>query len=157
FDRIPVDDPTFQDYLRGDVLAHEAVAKALLKRGPLDASAIRAMKICARMAVISSNGWRVDKEKAEARVAELAARRDVILRELEEKYGLPSEGKSPWATDEVKTAIMAALADYGITRTAWDWPKTPAWANRHTKKQEALAKADRLEENVRFWRSELES
>src|SRR5690606_36727837 len=82
---------------------------------------------------------------------------DVILRELEEKYGLPSEGESPWATDEGKTAIMAALADYGITPKTVDWPKTPAWANRHTKKQEALAKADKLEENVRFWRSELES
>lgn len=157
FDRIPVDDPTFRDYLRGDVLAHEAVAKALLKKGPLDAYAIREMKIWARMAVISSNGWRVDKEKAEARVAELAARRDVILRELEEKYGLPSEGKSPWATDEGKTAIMAALADYGITPKTVDWPKTPAWANRHTKKKEALAKADKLEENVWVWRAELES
>jgi len=157
FGRIPVDDPRFVEYLKGDVLASEAVARALLEKGPFNAYAKREQRIASRIACISSNGFRVDIEKAKARVEELRARREAILRELEDKYGLPTEGDAPWATNEGKSAILAALADHGITPNTVDWPKTPAWENRHTKKKEALEKANKLEENVRFWRSELES
>ena len=125
YGRIPQDDPRYVEYLRGDVAASEVVAKALLRRGPLDAYALREQEIAARAAVISANGFRVDREAAQRRVDELAARRDVILTELQGKYGLPTEGKAPWATNEGKDAIMAALADHGITpKNRPQWPRT---------------------------------
>src|SRR5690606_26121635 len=132
-------------------------ARALLEKGPLNAYAKREQRIASRIACISSNGFRVDIEKAKARVEELRARREAILRELEVKYGLPTEGDAPWATNEGKSAILAALANHGINPSSGDWAKTPSWENRHTKKKEALEKANNLKENVRFWRSELES
>jgi DNA polymerase-1 len=47
------------------------------------------------------------------------------LSELQEKYGLPTTGKSPWASKDGKAAIMAALADHGITpETRSDWTRT---------------------------------
>lgn len=125
FGEIPVDDPRYREYLIGDVLATEQVARELLKLGPLDDYAMREQEIAARAAIISSNGLRVDVQRAQSRVDELAARRQVILTDLQERYGLPAEGKSPWATTEGKDAIMAALADHGITpQSRLDWPRT---------------------------------
>lgn len=129
YGEIPIEDERYRQYLIGDVEASEAVAKALLKRGPLDAYALREQRIDARAAVISSNGFKVDREAAQARVDALKARRDEIMRELEEKYGFPTEGKSPWATNDGKEAILKALADHGITeQNHLDWPRTPSGA-----------------------------
>jgi DNA polymerase-1 len=91
----------------------------------LDAYAVREQEIQARAAVISTNGFRVDVQVAQARVDKLAARRQVILEGLQADYGLPTEGKAPWATNAGKAAIMAALADYQITpKTRKDWTLT---------------------------------
>lgn len=158
FGKIPVDDPRFREYLRGDVLASEAVATRLLQMGPLDAYALREQHIAARAAVIASNGLRLDKTAAEARVAELAGRREVILADLQVRYGLPTEGASPWDTTEGKVAILAALADHGITpESKPDWPKTPAWEKREEKTQESRDKAAKLRADVVSWRAELDS
>jgi DNA polymerase-1 len=125
FGEIPVDDERYREYLVGDVVASRAVAKALLKRGPLDDYAMREQRIEARKAVISSNGMRVDTAAAGARVEELRVRREAILEQLQRDYGFPTEGKSPWATTEGKAAIMKALEDHGITvKTRKDWPRT---------------------------------
>lgn len=156
FGSIPVDEPRYIEYLRGDVEASRAVGKALLKLGPLDAYAMREQEISARAAVISSNGLRVDQAAAQARVDELAARRGVIMEDLQTRYGLPTEGLSPWDTLEGKTAILAALSDYGITpESKPDWPKTPTWEKRHLKIQESLDKASELEAAVAGWRDEV--
>jgi DNA polymerase-1 len=86
---------------------------------------MREQELAARAAVISSNGWRVDVPKAEARVQTLATRREEILDEIRDRYGLPETGKAPWASKAGKEAIFAALADYGITpETRPDWPLT---------------------------------
>ncbi|SHX55540.1 DNA polymerase [Mycobacteroides abscessus subsp. abscessus] len=125
FGCIPVDDERYREYLIGDVVASRVVAQELLKKGKLDDYALREQEIAARAAVISSNGLRVDVEAAKARVEELRVRREAILSELQTKYGLPTEGKSPWATTAGKEAIMAALADHGITpKSRKDWTKT---------------------------------
>ena len=129
FGRIPVDDPRYREYLIGDVEASRAVAKALLRKGPLDAYAMREQRIESRKACISSNGWRVDLERAQARVEYLAQRREAIMAELVEKYDFPTEGKQPWRTDAGKAAILAALADAGVTeKTHPDWPRTASGA-----------------------------
>jgi DNA polymerase I len=156
FGKIPVDDPRYRKYLVGDVEASEAVAKALIKLGDIDGYAIREQNIAARAAIISSNGMRVDTEKAQARVDHLAARRAEILGQLQEKYNFPSEGDAPWGTLEGKTAILAALADHGIKPNK-DWPKTPSWEKRALKKAESLYKAETLREKAQEWREQIAS
>src|SRR5690606_33597173 len=108
-------------------------------------------------AVISSNGFRVDQETARKRVAELEKRRNEILQTLSEKYGFPSDGDAPWATTEGKAAIMAALADHGMTPETVDWPKTDGWKNKAAKVAESKSKARDLEEKVRGWKEELKA
>lgn len=157
FGKIPVDDERYRDYLRGDVAASEFVAKALLRKGPLDDYAMREQEIAARAAVISSNGFRVDIPAATRRRDELAARRDEILSDLQVRYGLPAEGDAPWDTTEGKRAIMSALSDRGITPKTVDWPKTPTWDKRAEKRRERLAKADDLTVKVAGWRAELDA
>ena len=125
FGNIPIDDPRFREYLIGDVLATEAVAEALLKKGPLDEYALREQELSARAFVIRSNGFRVDEVRAQARVDELAAKREHIMLGLEVDYDFPTEGAAPWATTAGKEAIFAALADAGITpKSRPNWPKT---------------------------------
>lgn len=125
FALIPLDDPRYRAYLEGDVRASKAVAMALLAKGPLDGYALREQELEARKFVIRANGFRVDEKVARKRIDALAARRQVIMDELVEKYGFPTEGKAPWNTTAGKAAIMAALADAGVTeKTRRDWPRT---------------------------------
>lgn len=125
FGSIPVDDERYREYLVGDVEASRVVARELIKKGKLDTYALREQEIAARAAVISSNGFRVDVDAAKSRVEDLRVRREAILEVLQTKYGLPTEGKSPWATKEGKEAIMSALADHGITpKTHKKWTRT---------------------------------
>jgi DNA polymerase I len=125
FGMIPTDDSEYRDYLKGDVLASEAVAQKLLAKGPLNAYALREQRKQSRIAVIESNGFRVDTDRAHLRILELKARRDVILTSLQENYGFPTEGKSPWATTQGKEAIFKALEDHGISPSTVDnWERT---------------------------------
>ena len=169
FGKIPVTDERFRDYLIGDVLATEAVYHALLKKERFNDYHWREQEIAARAAVISSNGFRVDIPKAQARVDVLAERRDEILADLVDRYDFPTEGEAPWSTTEGKRAIMAALKDAGITPEApcqkpghegrcstsrcgaspgtVDWPKTPVWDKRAEEEQKRWHKAlDLLDE-----------
>jgi DNA polymerase-1 len=122
FGRIPVDDPRYRDYLIGDVLASEAVARALLVKGPLDKYAMREQRIAARAARISSNGFRVDTEAALAIVAQRTGRRSELLAQLA-AYGLPTVGKKPWASNAGRVAVLTMLADAGVTPQS-----CPGWA-----------------------------
>lgn len=129
FGKIPVTDERYRDYLCGDVDASENVGRKLLERGPLNDYALREQRIAACAAVISSNGFRVDVEAAQARVDELAQRRETIMAGLVERYGFPTEGKKPWATAAGKAAIVSALAEHGVTeKTRPDWPRTATGA-----------------------------
>ncbi len=158
YGKIPTDDPRFLNYLKGDVLAAELVARRLLDKGPLNDYAMREQRIAARAAVISANGFRIDVEAAEQRVLQLEARKDDILYSLEEKYGLPTAGDAPWDTNEGKLAIMAALADYGITpKTRPDWPKTPVWDKKKDYLAKAKAKVAKLREDSQKWYDEIHS
>lgn len=126
YGRIPADDPRYRDYLSGDVVASEAVARALLARAPLDAYALREQRIAARAARISRNGFRVNVPAARALVAQQAERRAELLDRLA-AYGFPAEGRKPWASSAGRAAILAILADHGITpETRPDWTLTGA-------------------------------
>src|SRR5690606_9393151 len=81
--------------------------------------------------------------------------RAVILEDLQRRYGLPTEGTAPWDTKDGKVAVLAALADHGITPETVEWPRTPAWENREEKKAEALARAAKERDKADGWRKEL--
>ena len=154
FGKIPTDNDTFREYLVGDVIASENLADALLKKYPLTDYAKREQRVAARLAQISLNGFRVDEGAAQARVAELEARKTFILTELQDKYGLPTEGPAPWGTHEGKAAILAAMADHGIVPND-DWPKTPSWGTRYQVIAKANAKIDELEEKIDGWMQDI--
>lgn len=127
FGLIPVDDEEYREYLRGDVIASRGVARELLKLGPMDEYALREQEIAARAAIISSNGFRVDRERAEARVAELKEARERIMAGLVEKHDFPTEGKQPWRQNKGKEAILSALKAGGVDPTKIrSWPRTKA-------------------------------
>jgi DNA polymerase-1 len=149
FGKIPLDDERYRDYLIGDVEASREVGKALLKKGKLDAYAMREQRIESRKATISSNGWRTDKPAAEARRDALKARREVLMAELVEKYDFPTEGDAPWKTNPGKNAIMAVLADHGI-HPSKDWPKTKGRAKLGEAQEKARAAAQEAVE-LKAW------
>ena len=156
FGKIPIDDDRYREYLKGDVRASRHLGKALLKLGPLDAYAMRNQEINARVAIIGSNGVRVWKENAQARVDALAKRRAEIMDMLVEKYDFPTEGDAPWDSNDGKRAILSALEDRGITPISRpNWPKTPVWEKKADKIAEAEEKAAKLEEKIEGWGSEL--
>jgi DNA polymerase-1 len=128
YGKIPITNEDYRHYLAGDVLASEAVARALLELMPLNAYAMREQRIEARKQVISNNGLRVDVALAESRAAELEGRRRELIDRLALEYGFPTGGKKPWVTTDGKAAIMAVLADNGITPQTVEWPMT---ASRH--------------------------
>ena len=123
---IPLDDEEFLEYSIQDVVAVRALAiKLLEKPGGVTKYVWREQKFAAVCAQNTRNGWLVDVEKAQARIDKLNAKRQEIMDTVVAKYGLPTEGKAPWATSEGKAAIFAALADYGITpETRDDWIAT---------------------------------
>lgn len=127
---IDVKDQEYRDYAEQDVVALQGLAKKLLEiPGGVTPYVWREQMFAAVCAQNSRNGWKVDREKAQQRVDFLADRREQILAEVVSKYGLPTEGKAPWATSEGKAAIFAALADYGITPETADWPRTKPGKN----------------------------
>lgn len=125
FGKIPVTDPDYLDYLAGDVNASEAVGRALLTIMPLTPYAMREQRIESRKQVISNNGFRVDLAVARKRAAELAGRRSDLIGRLSRDYGFPTDGLKPWVSNAGKTAILAILADNGITpESRPDWART---------------------------------
>jgi DNA polymerase-1 len=154
FGKIPVDDERYRQYLIGDVEVSREVAKALLKKGPLDDYAMREQRIESRKACISSNGWKVDLEAAKARSESLRKRRGELMEWLVRDYGFPTEGEKSWMTNPGKNAIMAVLKDHGITpQSRKDWPETPGMkklGEAQAKADECRREADELREFLRI-------
>jgi len=128
YGNIPLDNEEYRSYLIGDVLATRHVALALQKirrPAPYD---WREQQKAAIAAQITRNGWRIDREKnleVQRRNAEI---REKNLKILEERYGMPTDGKAPLRTNEGKAAITQALADVGISLD--DLPRTIDGATR---------------------------
>lgn len=126
---IPLDDPDFRAYGIQDVVANREVYHYLLSKMKRDQFSgdymWREMELMSATAgVMSSNGILVNQEYAAGRIEEMTVKREETLAILVEKYGFPTEGKSPWATDIGKAATLTALADFGITpETRPDWPR----------------------------------
>lgn len=130
---ISITDTEFLEYAIADVEALRGLYLKLIEmvksQGYPGDYIWRENMIWALNAQISRNGILVDRSAAEDRVKELAERKEVILKDLQTRYGMPVEGKSPWATNAGKDAIYNALAEYGISPKAdKNWPKTPTGA-----------------------------
>ncbi|MEU9871133.1 DNA polymerase [Actinomadura sp. NPDC048021] len=155
FGKIPVDDPRYRAYLVGDVEASRNVAKVLFKKGKLDNYAMREQRIESRKAAISSNGWRVDQEAAQARADYLKQRREEIMAGLVRDYGFPTQGDQPWKTNPGKNAIMAVLRDHGITpQSRPDWPHTDGMKNIGKAREKAREAKREAEELRKFLKEE---
>lgn len=125
YGKIPIDDERYREYLRQDVIASRAVAKALMRLGKPDAYAMREQRIESRKACIMSNGVRVDIAKATARRDQLKGKRDEIVNWLVEEFGFPTEGKQPWRSKPGKEAVMKALASKGVNEGNRPmWPRS---------------------------------
>lgn len=89
------DDPRYVDYLRGDLDASKFVYEKQsghfeIINGELPDYAKREMKVVALQNRMTLNGWRVDTGELARRVAQEDARRAHAVKELSEKYGLPT-------------------------------------------------------------------
>jgi len=87
FDKIPVTDKEYQDYLRGDLAATKAVYEAMPEMSDY---AKREMQVVALQNRMTLNGWAVDTELLAERVAHEDAQRAEAVRILAEEYGMPT-------------------------------------------------------------------
>lgn len=85
-------DPRYREYLRGDLAATQFVAaSSALTVERMKPYARREMKVVALQNRMTLNGWRVDREELARRVAAEDAHRAHAVKELSERYGLPTE------------------------------------------------------------------
>lgn len=126
FERIPVDDPQYRDYLRGDLDATQFVRREVFKRVTNWSYARREMKVSAIQNRMSFNGWRVNRVTLANRVRQEDERRQAAVAILCDEYGLPrtkADGEpslAPWATKGGRRALEDAFRQAG----APDVPRT---------------------------------
>jgi len=122
---IPTDDPRYMAYSIQDVKSLQELTTALLAMHKPTEYDWREQLNSAIDAQNARNGFKVDIPVAQARVQELAERKEALLTELQANYGFPTTGKMPWRTTAGKTAVMRILAEQGITpATQPNWTKT---------------------------------
>lgn len=129
FSLIPLDDPEFVEYMVQDVVSVRGLLPKLQEQAKSQEYSGEAiwfeLEVASIMAQMSRNGILVDQEWGEKRVEEQAARKEEVLSWLVEEYGMPTTGKSPWASTEGKNVIFKVLEDFGITeKNNPDWERT---------------------------------
>lgn len=121
YGHIPTDDPTFREYLRDDVRASRHVARAMLEREGLPGRYEWDEQVSAGiLAQISRNGVRVDQDATQAMMYAQDWTAAHTLDMLRDRYGMPVNRKKPLATTEGKEAILAAMAELGISTNGLD-------------------------------------
>lgn len=124
YDQIPVTDERYREYLVQDVELLRRVDRFRWSNGERflkwSAYAEREHRLMWRLNHISRFGFRVDVPEAERRLAAQQGRVEVLQRQLQEVYGLPSGGKAPHRTKAGIVALEKAFADCGVepARTA---------------------------------------
>lgn len=129
FDRIPLDDPDYVEYLRRDVRASAGVYRKqaqLIEDEPESSQDYLASEhdTAMHMARVTIEGCRVDVNLNMSRLAAGQARLDAAKKMLHERFGMPLEGKKPHVTNPGKAAFRAALLSTGINEEHLDahWP-----------------------------------
>ncbi len=148
YDKIPVDHPEYNEYLRRDV----EVTRDLVRVLPINDYVIREHKIAAVAATISIQGFRVDLELLNQRIKEGEEKRIRILTQLE-GYGLPGQEttKAPHRTNAGLAAIEKAFNDLGVPlertatgRPAMGKPVLEALIEKESENQEACDLAEAI-------------
>lgn len=125
FDKIPVDDEEYNEYLRGDTAASSALYEEMLRQ-PMTADDVayirREHAVQTVMGRITLEGFRVDVEELERRYQAGEDRQAQRRARLVEQYGMPEGGKKPHTTTVGRAAFRAALEDSGLSA---------AWLDRH--------------------------
>jgi DNA polymerase-1 len=116
FEKIPVDDPRFLEYLRGDVLITDELETVL----PWTPYAQREHEVAAIAAQIMMNGFKVDERLLVERRSQVRTVRETRIKQLQENYGLPTHTKdgkklasAPQNMDAGREAIRKAFEDLG--------------------------------------------
>lgn len=145
FDNIPADDERFQDYLRGDVRAHEQLFKAMRYRDEVWPGfwkyAAREMRVGLLTAQMTVNGLRVDVPEIERALVDQGARKVSNLLELQDYTGLSLEGTAPLSSGQGKYSVVGFFRDQGVRDQ--DIPRTPKGAYSISGK-EVLALAEKV-------------
>jgi DNA polymerase-1 len=108
---IPKNDE-YRAYARQDVVANRELARAMFSVSLPSRYEWREQWTAAINAQISRNGFRVDREVAEARVRQLQRRKDALIVDLVMDYGFPTKGKQPWRSNAGKQAILDILGPH---------------------------------------------
>lgn len=93
YDKIPVDDQDYNDYLRGDLAATKAVwerQQERVKELGLESYAAREMAVVALQNRVTLNGWAVDVALLNERVAQEDAKRVEAIEIMARDYGVPT-------------------------------------------------------------------
>lgn len=113
FDKIPLDDAEYHAYLRGDVTAHGALARAMAPS--ITPYHMREMRVAAIAGAMTSAGVLVDKPLLAERTARVKADKAAMIEVLRTEFGVTATTKagkpstSPQSTDEGKLAIVDAF------------------------------------------------
>lgn len=137
WDKIPLDDPEYRSYLEGDLAASAAVIEAMRERYPADPYVDREHRLARLAGTMTLNGFRVDRELLDNRIAEGQGRKQDALQLLHDGWGLPlgktvtrgrGEGKheefqvldSPLGSDSGRAWLEGIWERYGVS----DPPRT---------------------------------
>lgn len=125
WDRIPVDEPRYAEYLRSDLDNTRRLNEAI----PYDPYEQREAWVATITARATLNGFRADTAALTARVEELAERSAAGRQMLAERFGFPlltkdgkSEAKAPQRTACGKAAFETALTELGFPNMHV-WPR----------------------------------
>lgn len=144
FDRIPLDDVDYNEYLKGDVRASYALYEAMgAKLGTDDVAYLRREHATQTvMGRITLEGFRVDVPELDKRCAAGEARQAERKARLVEQYGMPETGTYPHRSNEGKAAFRAALEATGVNAS---------WIDRNWKlnKDGSLATAKEVLDEMR--------
>ena len=130
FGQIPLDDPEFLAYLRGDVSATRELARIQLPHAT--PYIMREMRVHALASVMTQAGVLLDLDLAQTRDGEIRRMKAELTARLVAEFGLvttKADGKpaaSPHATKEGKASLVRAFESLGVSQS--DLPVTPKGA-----------------------------
>ena len=142
FGEIPIDDPDYHAYLRGDLLATRALVEHLGSTAVFDPYAKRDMNVGLMTAQMTANGFRVDVPELARALVDQVKRKAENLGELSRITGMQIIGKSPLASDAGKAAIERFLIDQGLKPRAL--PRTKKTGKLATGREDMIAFRDLL-------------
>jgi DNA polymerase I-like protein with 3'-5' exonuclease and polymerase domains len=131
YENIPLDDEEFLSYLRGDLIAGQALFDQVFDKIPSKRYAKREFEVESWLGRMTLNGFRVDLKLLAKRIKETERRKKKAMQILAKDYGLPlgrigwkgrkpnkeefwEEFSSPLSTQEGREWLAEAWAAFGI-------------------------------------------